>query len=205
MLEKIIMGIDCSSTTIGISILKIDVNNKIHFVDCTYIKPIKNIDISLRLSDTRDKLQKIINKYKPTHIGIEEIIPYMPGASSANTIITLAVFNRMACLLARDYLQAAPALFNVMSVRTGLKLNKNLPKKEDVPDLVSQHLKFNFPWDYNKKGDPKPECFDMADGVAVSLFYAFVLTGKCKAPITKAMKKEAKKLKNKTTKKKKLK
>ena len=183
------MGIDCSSTTIGVSVLAIDSNNVIKFIDVDYIKPIKDNDISIRLEDTRDKLLKLMEKYSPTHIGIEEIVPYMPGASSANTIITLAVFNRMACLLARDFLGSSPRLFNVMSIRHGLKLNKLLPKKEDIPDLVSQHLKINFPWRYNKKNNVMEESYDMADSVAVSLFYSLIIIGKCKEPITKAIKK----------------
>lgn len=197
------MGIDCSSTTIGVSILKINSKNEVTFVECEYIKPIKNDDITLRLADTRDKLSKIINRYKPDHIGIEEIIAYMPRRSSANTVIILAVFNRMACLLSYDYLKAPPKLFNVMSIRHGLKLNNIVPQKEDMPDLVSQHLKIKFPWRYNKKNNAIVENYDMADSVAVALFYSYILTGKCKLPVTKTEKKAKAKSKKKTKAKKK--
>jgi hypothetical protein len=67
-----------------------------------------------------------------------------------------------------------------MSIRHGLKLDGNLPKKEDMPELVAKHLGITFPYEVNKKGRIKVENYDMADGVAVALYYAFLLTGKVK-------------------------
>jgi len=84
----------------------------------------------------------------------------------------------MICLVAHDFLHKQPELFNVMSIRHGLKLNKDLPKKEDMPELVAKHLGITFPYEYDKKGKVKEVSRDMADGVAVALYHAFVLTGK---------------------------
>jgi hypothetical protein len=109
----------------------------------------------------------------------------MQGKSTAKTIITLTTFNRMVCLAAYDYLQKSPELFSVMTIRHGLKLNKTLPKKEEMPELVAQHLGITFPYQLNKKGKVKEENFDMADGMAVALYYAFTLTGKIKRKVKK--------------------
>ncbi len=177
---KRILGIDCSSSCIGHCVLEIDDLNNIKFIGADYIKPIKKGNIIERLVDTRDKIQEIINKTKPDYIGIEEIVKFMKGASSANTIITLTAFNRMAGLCAYDYLKQSPAFFNVMAIRHGLKTNKIFPKKEDMPTLVSQLLGITFPYKVNKKGKQIIENFDMADGIAVALYYAYVLTGKIK-------------------------
>jgi hypothetical protein len=84
----------------------------------------------------------------------------------------------MVGLLAFDYLKRSPELFNVMSIRHGLKLDKDLPKKEDMPELVAQHLGISFPYEYNKKGKSKTENEDKADAIAVALYYAFILSGK---------------------------
>lgn len=176
-----ILGIDCSSTTIGYSILDInESNNKINFVDVGFLKPIKTGHIIERISNTRDEFNFIINKYKPDYIGIEEIVKFMAGKSSANTVIMLTTFNRMIGLLSYDYLKRSPELFNVLSIRHALKLNKIFPKKEDMPELVAKHLSITFPYVYNKKGKLKPENNDMADAIAVALYYAFLLTGKIK-------------------------
>ena len=49
-----------------------------------------------------------------------------------------------------------------------------------MPELVSNHLGITFPYKYNKNGKIKDESYDMADGVAVALYYAFVLSKRIK-------------------------
>jgi Holliday junction resolvasome RuvABC endonuclease subunit len=176
-MSKRVLGIDCSSTTIGYCVLDID-NNQIQFISANYLKPLKKGTIIERIVDTRNKMQTIIDQVKPDYIGIEEIIQFMKGKSTAKTIIMLTTFNRMVSLLSYDYLQKSPELFNVMSIRHGLKLNKDFPKKEDMPDLVAKHLGITFPYEHNKNGKIKVENYDKADGIAVALYYAFVLTNR---------------------------
>ncbi|MCP6726354.1 hypothetical protein NL526_30315, partial [Klebsiella pneumoniae] len=76
---------------------------------------------------------------------IEDLIKFMTK-STATTVVVLTTFNRMVCLLAYDYLKKQPELFNVMSIRHALKLNKILPKKEEMPELVAKHLEIKFPY-----------------------------------------------------------
>lgn len=180
MIKKV-LGIDCSSTTIGYCVLEINEKTKdIKFISCNYLKPIKKGSIIERIIDTRDKILNIIDEIKPDYIGIEDIIQFMQGKSTAQTIITLTTFNRMIALLSYDYLGHLPELFSVMTIRHGLKENKILPKKEDMPDLVAKHLGITFPYLENRKGNIKAESYDMADAVAVALYYSNVLTGKVK-------------------------
>ena len=190
-----IVSFDVSSTTIGFGVLETD-GYKINYIKSGYYKPIHSGSIIEDLIETRKEISKIINDSKPDIICIEDIIKFMKGKSTADTIIKLTSFNRMICLLAYDYLNEYPKLFNVLSIRHGLKENKILPKKEDMPALVSKHLGITFPYEYNKKGKSKVENEDVADGIAVGLYYAFVLTGKCKLPKIKKPKSE-KKLKKK--------
>lgn len=175
-----ILGFDVSSTTIGYCVLEINDSNDIRFVLCNYVKPIKKGGIIERVAHTRDVVQSIIDQVKPDHIAIEDIVQFMAGASTAKTIITLTTFNRMIGLLAHDYLKRAPSLHSVMSIRHGLKIEKVLPKKEEIPELVAKHLKIKFPYLFNKKGKIKVESYDMADGIAVALYHAFILTRRAK-------------------------
>lgn len=177
---KRVLGFDISSTTIGYCVLEISDGNDIQFILCNYIKPLKKGSIIERVAHTRDVVQSVIDQVKPDYIAIEDIVQFMAGASTAKTIITLTTFNRMIGLLAHDYLGKSPALYSVMSIRHGLKTDKILPKKEEIPDLVAKHLKIKFPYLFNKKGKIKVESYDMADGVAVALFHAFVLTQRVK-------------------------
>jgi Holliday junction resolvasome RuvABC endonuclease subunit len=179
-MSKIILGFDVSSTTIGWCVLSLDEKNNISFVKADYVKPVKKGSIIERIVDTRDKIQKIIDEVKPDYIGIEDIIKFMAGKSSAQTIIMLTTFNRMIGLCAYDYLHRSPELFSVMTIRHGLKLDNVFPKKEDMPALVSQRLGIIFPYQLGKKGALKVENYDMADGIAVALYYALVLTGQTK-------------------------
>ena len=125
------------------------------------------------------KLKKIIKDSKQDYIAVEDLIKFMKF-STATTVVVLTTFNRMICILAHDYLQSSPELFNVMSIRHALKLTKDLPKKEDMPELVAHHLNIKFPYKYDKKGKISPISMDMADGVAVALYYAFKLTDRLK-------------------------
>lgn len=175
-----VLGFDVSSTTIGYCVLEIDDNNSIGFVLCNYVKPLKKGTIIERVVHTRDVIRSVIDQVKPDYIAIEDIIQFMAGASTAKTVITLTTFNRMIGLLAYDALQKQPTLHSVMTIRHGLKVGKVLPKKEEIPDLVAKHLNIKFPYLYNKKGKIKVESYDMADGVAVALYHAFVLTQRVK-------------------------
>lgn len=177
---KRVLGFDVSSTTIGYSVLEVSDNNDIQFVLCNYVKPLKKGTILERIVHTRDVIRSIIDQVKPDYIAIEDIIQFMAGASTAKTIIMLTTFNRMISLVAYDYLKKSPALYSVMTIRHGLKTDKVLPKKEEIPELVAKHLKIKFPYLINKKDKIKVESYDMADGVAVALYHAFVLTQRVK-------------------------
>lgn len=178
-MPKRILGIDVSSSTIGWCVLDIDDSNNIKFIECDFFKPTKKGTILERIIDTRKQIVKILNNYKPTDIGIEDLIKFMPK-STATTVVVLTTFNRMVCTAAYDYLNEFPKLFNVMTIRHGLKTDKNLPKKEDMPELVAKHLGITFPYKYDKKGKIREESLDMADGVAVALYHAFYIVGKTK-------------------------
>lgn len=185
-----ILGFDISSSCIGYCVLDIDEANSIKFISTNYLKPLKKGSIIERIVDTRNKIAKIISDTQPDVIGIENIIQFMQGKSTAKTIIMLTTFNRMICLASYDYLQKVPELFSVMTIRHGLKINKNLPKKEDMPELVAHHLGIKFPYEYNKKGKKKIENFDKADGIAVALYYAFVLTERVQRKVKKSKSKK---------------
>jgi Holliday junction resolvasome RuvABC endonuclease subunit len=175
---KTVLGFDASSTTIGYCVLSLDeTTNDISFVKAGYIKPLKKGTIIERIVDTRNKVQKVIVDSQPDHIAIEEIIQFMKGKSTAKTIIMLTTFNRMICLTAYDYLGNSPVLYSVMTIRHGLKFGKDFPKKEEMPAPVAQHLGITFPYEYNKKGNIKVESYDKADGIAVALYHARVLSG----------------------------
>lgn len=179
---RTILSFDISSTCIGYAVLTWnDKTNKIKFIKCNNYKPTKEGNILERLMKTKIVIQEIIKTVSPDYIAIEDIIQFMAGKSTAKTIITLTSFNRMLGLLAYEYLGRTPELYNVMSIRHGLKLTKELPKKEDMLQLVEYHLNTTLPKIYKKnKIDYRDETYDQADAVAVGLYHCFKLAGKLK-------------------------
>ena len=100
-MEKRILGFDVSSTTIGYCILDWDTTRDNYTIkECNFLQPPKKGDLFERLLITKKKINDIIETWKPDLIAIEDIVKFMQGKSGAQTIITLATFNRMVGLLA---------------------------------------------------------------------------------------------------------
>lgn len=163
-----VMGLDASSATIGYSIVDV-MDDNIKLAYSNFFKPPKDGNLFDRLSKTQKIISNILKEYNPDVVAIEEITKFMAGASTATTIITLAVFNRAVGLSCLEFLGHPPGLFNVMKIRHGLKFNKELPKKEEIPELVATHLNIKFPY-IEKNGERIKENFDVADSIAVALF-----------------------------------
>jgi Holliday junction resolvasome RuvABC endonuclease subunit len=181
-----ILGLDASSTTIGISLLSTK-DGKVTLEHQEFYKPPKEGSIFERLSATKSFIKQKLEQLKPDEIVIEEIIQFLKGGSGAKTIILLAVFNRTVGLTCYEYLGKEPIMMNVMRIRHKLKFDKKFPAKEDMPEIVAKHLNIDFPYYYaqDKKGNAKLdkktgknkvmiENFDVADSIAVGLAYILV-------------------------------
>lgn len=75
---------------------------------------------------------------------------FSPGFSSAQTIVTLAKMNAMACLIAMDEYQVKPIFINVRSARSvlGIKIDTK-DKRTSTKDKVFEKvllLNPTFPW-----------------------------------------------------------
>jgi len=172
-----VLGFDVSSTTLAYSVIDYNNSKSLILFDYGYIKPIKTGNILDRLLDTRNKVKIVIEKYQPNEIVVEDIIQFMKGLSSAKTVITLAVFNRMVCMCAADFLGKAPDLLNVMSIRHCIKNQaglKKIPAKEDIPELLEKVAGIKTPQIIGKKGKVKSETYDLSDAVAVAYSHIFL-------------------------------
>lgn len=168
---KRIMGIDASTATIGLCIVDYcDHTAKLKHQE--YYKPPTKGNLFERLAAVRVYIQEKIDEFNPDDLAIEDIALFMK-LSTARTITTLAVLNRTVGLAIYDKTNKPPYLYNALRIRHAIKLDKNLPPKEDIPELVAKVLKFKFPYEYKKTRDGskklKEEIFDMADAIAVAL------------------------------------
>jgi Holliday junction resolvasome RuvABC endonuclease subunit len=180
-----ILGLDASTSAIGIAIIEYDdlFNCKLLYAD--YYTPDKSIDIIDMLLKARIYISNIAKQYKIDEFVIEDYIRFMKGSSSAATVIPLAILNMTLRLMIIDIFNIKPESLNVLKIRHALKLTKELPKKEDIPNLVAKHLKIEYPWLYKvNKRTKKPvlrkvtkepviqtESYDIADAIAVALAF----------------------------------
>jgi Holliday junction resolvasome RuvABC endonuclease subunit len=169
-----VLGLDISSSTVGWGVID-DNNGNPKLVDCGFFKPLKKGGTFERLKDLKTKTIAVIEKYQPTNIAIEEIVKFFAGHSTAKTIISLATVNRTVGLACYEHTGHEPTLCSVMAIRHKLKLTKVFPKKDQMPVLVEKHLNITLPVILGKKGQVKPERYDIADGCAVALYIYYKL------------------------------
>lgn len=186
MINQIICGIDCSTSTIGIGILSYDGYNT-KLIHQEYFKPpkAKGNNIFQRLAAIKKYITKIYQTYNPDFVAIEDFLLFMKNKSGAKTIVPLAIFNRTIGLTIFELSGKEPEMCNVNSIRAKLKIGKKRPKKEDMPALLEKHLNITFPWYYKvnrktKKQEIMEESLDVADGVSVALYYIFTKLKKSK-------------------------
>lgn len=163
-----VLGLDASTTTIGLAVIDTDPLKLVH---CEFYKPPKKGSLFKRLKAVQIYITDMLNKYQPDEVAIEDIILFMKGKSTAKTITSLAIFNRFVGFTVTEVLGKEPHLLNVMRIRHSLKLTKKLPDKKEMPDLAAHHLGISFPWQYGKKGKLLEENFDVGDSISVVLAY----------------------------------
>jgi Holliday junction resolvasome RuvABC endonuclease subunit len=169
------MSFDVSSSVVGYAVF--DLKGKdIKLIYSGTFKPFKKGHVFENLRHLREDINSLLEEYQPTKIAIEDIAQFMPKVSSANTIITLALYNRTVGLAAYEFLAEAPELCSVMAIRHGLKQSSVLPKKEEIPELVEKLLGVTLPVKYKKTGAIRTELYDEADAIAVGLYCAYKIT-----------------------------
>lgn len=176
-----ILGLDISTTTIGIAILEIDekkstqekLSSKI--LHLSYYKPLKNVHLYQMLSIAKKYILDLVSLYSPDYVFIEDIILFMPKRSTAATVTALAIINRSIGLhIFEEY--SEPILLSVSKIRSFLKCgNTKNPDKFDIPKILEKKLKFNFPYEYNRNKKIRPEVYDMSDALAVAYAGAMML------------------------------
>lgn len=179
----LIVGLDISSTTIGISAVVIN-NSKITNIKYFYYKPDKSLDdiqlISKAKNDILDEVEKIQNEYSEAPIICVEDILLNTRTTTQRTITLLTAINRVICvaLFERyDNVHLLPAV----SVRAILRKELNQKEqidKDHVPFAVEKIIKkskknWKFEFENNRNNKPREENFDKADAVAIALAIAY--------------------------------
>ena len=172
-----VLGLDCSSSTIGWGL----VNENPELLAHGHIKPLNSkYNIFIRLQNVYEKMQDLCWELNPTHIVIEDILLHMKGKSSANTITTLAIFNRTAGLSLYTHTGIIPELLPVGTIRKIIRdnypnVNRSF-KKEEIPDIIREYLSSKFSNIINKNNNISNETYDEADGIIAAWAYSLKLS-----------------------------
>jgi Holliday junction resolvasome RuvABC endonuclease subunit len=176
VMSKLILGLDISSTTIGLSLIE-EENEKFSLKHYEYFKPDKKQSLFESLNNVRQWILKKLNDLTPDDVVLEDISEHFSvagsnkGKSTSKTIIKLAVYNRTIGLAVYEWLGRDPVLMNVNTTRALIKPEgyKGRLDKKDVPNVVAAIMDIEFPWIYKRTGSISDESYDMADAMAVAL------------------------------------
>jgi Holliday junction resolvasome RuvABC endonuclease subunit len=173
----IILGLDVSSVCCGWAIMD---SYGPTLISHGHIKPPPKDGYSIveRLDITMQEIDILCKKTKPDISIVEDITQYMANRTSANTIITLALFNRAVALQVYRSTGHIPLFLLPRSIRTRIKRFMKLEneiEKEDIPNLLQNFFgeKFFKIVGYKQrgknKGKPIVEVYDEADACAAAL------------------------------------
>ncbi len=166
-----ILGVDVSTTKIGLAVL--DKDKKLVYV--AVVKCKKDDPLEQRAHDIFNKeLDDIKNKYEITHIRVEEPFAlFRGGKTTANTMSKLQRFNGMISILLYKKFEMLPIMVGVKPARKccGIKIARGADIKKTVIDWVSNVYPDDFKYELTPKGNPKPGTDDKADAIVIAYSY----------------------------------
>jgi Holliday junction resolvasome RuvABC endonuclease subunit len=170
-LQRVILGIDISTSRIGIAAVTTD--EKLVFADTITFKD-KEMCLETRALTLQNTLQKImvVEKFHPRAIYVEEpFTMFSGGRTTANTMAKLQRFNGMCCLALRMKYGYDAELIPARTCRSlnEIKIPRGSNTKKMIIDWVSAKYPNDFKYTLTRHGNPKPGTDDKADAVVVAL------------------------------------
>ena len=173
---NVILGLDVSTSKIGLSLLDSNEN----LIDCQVIK----LNNKLSLEDRCLQLEHIVssldannyinkkNRYNIKNVYIESpFVMFSGGKTTAMTMSKLQRFNGMVCYMIRKTLGFEAELIAANKARgaIGLKVKRGENTKQKVIEWVKQKYPKDFVFELTRHGNPKPGTDDKADAIVVAL------------------------------------
>jgi Holliday junction resolvasome RuvABC endonuclease subunit len=166
-----VLGFDCSSKTVGWGLVRRK-GQRLALDAHGHIRPLPSAHgLMTRLSRLYDSVAQLCERLSPQLIAVEDIALFMKGGgSTARTITTLAVFNRVVALAAFRH-AGRIRFYPVQSVRKLVRQASGLKGtigKDDMPAVIRAYLEPRFS-DVEKRGGGMAEqTLDEADGIAAA-------------------------------------
>jgi hypothetical protein len=168
-----ILGLDVSTSIIGVCLLK---DNKI--VKADYIDLRKVSGLLHKAQAVENYINNNLKEVKIEHIFIEQALMFFRrGGSTAKTMATLQNFNGVVSWLCFKLLELEPQYITPISARS--KCGIKVPRGKKAKEVVMEHFleSKEFPIDYTRYGNVQKYCYDIADAVVVSRAGYYLLKG----------------------------
>jgi Holliday junction resolvasome RuvABC endonuclease subunit len=159
-----ILGLDISTSIIGVCILD---NDKI--VKTDYIDLRKVGEFFEKAQAVEDRLKEIKKNHKIEHIFVEQALMFFRrGGSTAKTMSILQRFNGIVSWQCYQIFKMEPNYVTPISARSkcGIKVAKGKKAKEVVMEHFIESREFQI--DYTRYGNVQKYCYDIADAVVVA-------------------------------------
>ena len=159
-----ILGLDVSTSIIGVCLLK---DNEI--VKTDYIDLRKTSGLLHKAKVVEDYILRNLKDEKIEHVFIEQALMFFRrGGSTAKTMSTLQNFNGVVSWLCFKMLELEPNYVTPISARS--KCGIKVPRGKKAKDVVMEHFleTGEFPIDYTRYGNVQKYCYDIADAVVVA-------------------------------------
>ncbi|MCK5345081.1 MAG: hypothetical protein KAR20_16845 [Candidatus Heimdallarchaeota archaeon] len=159
-----ILGLDISTSIIGVCILDDDKIVKTDYIDLRKVG-----DFFEKAQAVEDRLKEISSSYKIEHIFIEQALMFFRrGGSTAKTMSILQRFNGIVSWQCYQIFKMEPNYVTPISARSkcGIKVAKGKKAKEVVMEHFIHSKEFQI--DYTRYGNVQKYCYDIADAVVVA-------------------------------------
>ena len=164
------MGLDISTTRIGIAVL--DADDKLLHSDLIKFK--SELPLEDRAAIFESTMRKVNTKYTPFYVFIEKPAINFRSGSTAHVMAKLQRFNGMCSYACRKVFKENPELIDVRQARKalGIKIPRGKGTKSLAKKVVIDHVEAlfeNFQYTLTYKGNPQPGTDDRADAVVIAL------------------------------------
>tara|TARA_R110000851_G_scaffold61915_2_gene142425 strand:- start:1249 stop:1782 length:534 start_codon:yes stop_codon:yes gene_type:complete len=164
-----ILGLDISTSITGATVL--DNDGKVVFNEAWDFRNKKYFPTLFEKGfEIKELLYQLKKDYDITSVYIEQSLQsFRSGFSSAKTLSTLSRFNGIVSWLCYEAYELKPEYIAATTARK--KCGIKIPKGVKAKQVVIKYVVDNVPdvlIEYTKHGNPKPQCFDMADSWVIA-------------------------------------
>ena len=163
-----IIGLDISSSKVGIAVLGSDDSIKVSEV----LKFKSNMALEERAEIFAQRMEELEKHYVPIAVYVEQpALMFKGGKTTAQTMAKLQRFNGMCSYIIYSVFDSAPILVNPRSARRvlGIKIAKGENAKKRIVEWVKREYAEDFQFKITRHGTPHPGTDDRADAIITAL------------------------------------